>query len=267
MTSGQFVAFMGCVALASALQNITGFALALILLGLTGLFNLAPLPDIANVAMVLSLANAVMQLRGAHKSLQWSAWRETVAGSVFGVAAGVALLDWLSANVVMLLRLLLGIVVIACAIVVLRRTKPVETPSSRASFAGFGFLSGLLGGLFSASGPPLVYHYYRQPWQLQSLRDTLVASLSFGSLLRLLMVVPTGQFSTRAWWLSAASVPLVMAITWWSRRRPPGWPRETVLKVVCALLIVTGIGLIGPAAHALAGSPSPQPAPAGGRGS
>jgi hypothetical protein len=37
--------------------------------------------------------------------------------------------------------------------------------------------------------------------------------------------------------------------------------------VVCALLIVTGIGLIGPAAHALAGSPSPHPSPAGGRGS
>lgn len=251
MTTAQFVGFMLCVALASSLQNITGFALALILLGLTGLFNLAPLPDVANVAMVLSLANAVMQLRGTHKSLQWAAWRDTVAGSVFGVAAGVALLDWLSANVVMVLRLLLGLVVIGCAIVVLKRTKPVEQPSSRRSFGGYGFVSGLLGGLFSASGPPLVYHYYRQPWELESLRDTLVASLSFGSLLRLLMVVPTGQFSARAWGLSAASVPLVMFITWWSRRRPSRWRRETVLKVVCALLIVTGIGLVGPALHAL----------------
>jgi uncharacterized protein len=251
MTVGQFIAYLLCVALASALQNVTGFALALILLGLTGLFDLAPLPDVANVAMVLSLANAAIQLRGAHKSLQWKAWRDTVFGSVFGVGAGVALLEWLSANVVMVLRLLLGVVVIGCALVVLMRTKPVEQPSSRTSFGGYGFLSGLLGGLFSASGPPLVYHYYRQPWELESLRDTLVASLSFGSLLRLLMVVPTGHFSLRALWLSAASVPLVMGITWWSRRRPGRWRRETVLKIVCALLIVTGVGLIGPAVRAL----------------
>ena len=48
MTAWQFVAFLACVALASSLQNITGFALALILLGLTGLFNLAPLVMIAD---------------------------------------------------------------------------------------------------------------------------------------------------------------------------------------------------------------------------
>lgn len=251
MTAWQFTAFLLCVALASSLQNITGFALALILLGLTGLFDLAPLPDAANVATVLSLANAAMQLRGTHKSLQWKAWRDTVTGSVFGVAAGVALLAWLSANVVMVLRLLLGLVVMACAIVVLVRSKTLERPSSRPSFGGFGFLSGLLGGLFSASGPPLVYHFYRQPWDLDSLRDTLVACLSFGALLRLAMVVPTGQFSLHAVRLAAAALPLVVGITWWLRRHPPAWRRETVLKIVCALLLVTGAGLIGPALGAL----------------
>jgi len=251
MTAWQFVAFLACVALASSLQNITGFALALILLGLTGLFNLAPLPDVANVATVLALANAAIQLRGTRKSLRWAVWRDTVSGSVFGVAAGVALLAWLSANVVMVLRLLLGLVVIGCAIIVLVRTKPLAGESSRVSFGGYGFLSGLLGGLFSASGPPLVYHFYRQPWHLDSLRDTLVASLSFGALLRLALVIPTGQFSARALWLSAVTVPLVMAITWVMRRYPPAWPRETVLKVVCALLVVTGVGLIGPAVAAL----------------
>ncbi|GAB3653737.1 TSUP family transporter [Ramlibacter alkalitolerans] len=251
MSALQFAGFLVCVALASSLQNITGFALALILLGLTGLFELAPLPDVANVATVLSLANAAIQLRGTHKSLRWSAWRHTVSGSVFGVAAGVALLAWLSANVVMVLRLLLGVVVIACAIVVLVRTLPRATQSSGISFGGYGFLSGLLGGLFSASGPPLVYHFYRQPWDLDSLRDTLVASLAFGSLLRLALVIPTGQFSPRALWLSAVTVPLVMTITWWMRRHPPAWRRETVLKVVCGLLLVTGAGLIGPAVAAL----------------
>jgi hypothetical protein len=251
MTVWEFAGFLACVALATCAQSVTGFALALILLGLSGLFDLAPLAEVANVATVISLCTAAVALRGARDSLDRPIMRATIMGSVFGVAAGVALLAWLSANVVMVLRLLLGLVVIACAIVVLVRARPLPQRSSKASFHGFGFVSGVLGGLFSASGPPLVYQFYRQPLALDAVRDTLVASLAAGGLIRLVMVVASGQFNARSLGLSAAAVPLAMGITWWLRRRPPAWPRETVLKVVCVLLVVTGVGLIGPALQAL----------------
>ncbi|MDB5953871.1 TSUP family transporter [Ramlibacter sp.] len=251
MSGWQLAGFLLCVAIATWAQSITGFALALILLGLASLLQLAPLPDVANVAMVLSLASAAVALRGSRRSLNRGIWRATVSGSVVGVAVGVAIMGWLQANVVMLLRLLLGVVVIACAVVVLLRAKTLPRTSSRLSFGVFGFLSGVLGGLFSASGPPLVYQYYRQPLSLDEVRDTLVATLAAGSLVRLGMVVPAGHFSLRSLLLCALSVPLAMAVTWWMRRHPPAWRRETVLKVVCALLIVTGVGLIGPAVKAL----------------
>lgn len=69
MTVWEIAGFLACVVVATCAQSITGFALALILLGLTSLFHLASLPDVANVATVLSLASAVVALRGAHKSL------------------------------------------------------------------------------------------------------------------------------------------------------------------------------------------------------
>jgi hypothetical protein len=253
MSYWQFAAFLGCVALATCAQSITGFAMALILLGLTSLLELAPLPDVANVATVLSLASAAIALRGTRRSLDWAIWRPTVSGSVFGYGAGVALLAWLNANVVTVLRLLLGLVVIACAVIVLLRAAPLARRSSPASFRGFGFVSGVLGGLFSASGPPLVYQFYRQPVSLDVVRDTLVAALATGSLVRLAMVVPSGQFSLRSLLLCAASVPIAIGLTWWLRTHPPAWPRETVLKIVCALLMVTGVGLVGPAVRALLG--------------
>ena len=251
MSGWQLAAFLLCVAIATCAQRITGFALALILLGLTSLFELAALPDVANVATVLSLASAAIALRGTGQSLDWPIWRATVTGSVFGYGLGVALMAWLSANVVVLLRLLLGVVVIACAVVVLVRTHPLAQRSSRWSFRGFGLVSGVLGGLFSASGPPLVYQFYRQPLALDTVRDTLVATLAAGSLIRLAMVVPAGQFSARSLLLCVLSVPVVVGITWWLRRHPPAWRRETVLKIVCALLVVTGVGLIVPAVGAL----------------
>ncbi|HEX7889995.1 MAG TPA: TSUP family transporter [Ramlibacter sp.] len=252
LTAWQAAGFLVCVAIATAAQSITGFALALILLGLTGLFELAPLPDVANVATVLSLASAAVALRaGAVRSLDRKMVQATVSGSVFGVGSGVILLAWLSANVLMVLRLLLGIVIVACAVIVLVRTKPLAQRSSNASFHGFGFLSGLLGGLFSASGPPLVYQFYRQPLSIEQVRDTLVATLAAGSLIRLAMVVPSGQFSVRALGLAVAAVPLAIGVTWWMKRHPPAWDRKAVLKIVCVLLVITGVGLVGPAVHSL----------------
>jgi hypothetical protein len=251
MTAWQVAGFLACVAVATSAQRMTGFALALILLGLTSLLDLAPLPDVANVAMVLSLANAIIVLRTAHRSVDWSVLRATAWGTVPGVALGVVLLGWLDAGLVVALRLLLGLVIIACALVVLMRTKLLPQRSSNASFGGFGLLSGLLGGLFSASGPPLVYQYYRQPMALPALRDTLTGALAVSSLLRLVMVVPTGQFSARSAMLCALALPLTTAITWWFQRHPPGWSRAAVLKLVCALLLVTGAGLVVPAMQAL----------------
>jgi uncharacterized protein len=251
MTAAQTALFLVCVAVATCAQSLTGFALVLILLGLCGLFELAPLADVANVGTVLSLASAAVALRGSLRSLDWKSLRATAAGTVVGVSAGVFLLGWLSANWVMLLRLLLGVTVIGCAVVVLLRTEPLPRRSSNAAFTVAGLVSGVLGGLFSAAGPPLVWHFYRQPLPLNAIRDSLVAALAAGSLLRLLLVVPTGQFSLRSLSMCLMAVPLSMAVTWWMRRHPPAWPRATVLKLVCALLLVTGAGLLGPALRAL----------------
>jgi len=98
---------------------MTAFALALILLGLASLLELAPLPDVANVAMVLSLATAVIVLRTAHRSVDWSVLRATAWGTVPGVALGVMLLGRLDAGLVVALRRLLGLVIVACALAVL----------------------------------------------------------------------------------------------------------------------------------------------------
>jgi uncharacterized membrane protein YfcA len=157
------------------------------------------------------------------------------------------LLGWLSANVVAVLRFLLGLTVIACAVIVLLEAAALPRRSPRAVFKAWGFVSGILGGLFATGGPPLVYHLYRQPMELKAVRDTLVATLAFSSLARLAVVLPTGQFSLNALQLCLLAVPLVFGLTWWLERHPPVWSRTAVLRLVCALLMLTGAGLAGPA--------------------
>lgn len=247
MTIWQTALFLLCVALASCAQSLSGFAFALILLGLAGLLELAPLADLANVATVLSLANAQVALRRSGKTLDVPAFRDMSMGGLIGILAGVLLLDWLGSSVILGLRLLLGLTVVVCAIIVLLDTAALRERSSAATFRLWGALSGLLTGLFSAGGPPLVYHLYRQPMEQRTVRDTLVATLAAGSLARLLIVLLSGQFSLNALKLCLLAVPLVFALSWWLERHPSGWSRAAMLKLICFLLLLTGGGLIVPA--------------------
>jgi len=249
MSIEQGVVFLLCVALATWSQALTGFAFSLILLGLVGVLHLVPLADAANAANLLSLVQAWAALRGgARKSVDMQVLRNTMNGSVFGVAAGVMLLGWLSSNVVELLRLLLGLTILACAVMLMLHARPRAERSSPAVFRAVGVVSGLMSGLFSTSGPPLVYHFYRQPMTPQSIRHTLVACFALASLVRLAMVVPSGQFSLHSLYLALLAAPLVVLVTAWVRRAPPPWSPRVVQAIVCGLLVIAGVALAGPAA-------------------
>jgi uncharacterized membrane protein YfcA len=249
MTVLQVVIFLACVAAATAAQGMTGFAFALILVGLSSALRLVPLADSVNVATILGIISVGTALYGRRAALNWGILRPTSAGLVAGTAAGVALLAWLSATVVGLLQLLLGLTIIACAAVVYLRTDPLPEVSSKSAFAVYGVLSGLLGGLFAATGPPLVYHFYRQPLAVAVIRETLVAAIGLAAMLRLAMVLAGGQFSTLSLLLSMLGAPVAIGVSWWIRRHPPRWQRASVLRVVCVLLVLAGISLIVPAAR------------------
>src|SRR3546814_17478281 len=116
MTWIDHMLFLGCVALATYAQTMTGFAFGLVLLGLTGLFSLAPLPEVSNVVSMLTLANAVVALGRARSHLSWSLIRPPLIGSLAGVALGVFALDWIRGHTSLLLRWLPGCPILACPI-------------------------------------------------------------------------------------------------------------------------------------------------------
>src|SRR5215470_3980416 len=88
--------FLTFVALAVYAQNLTGFALALILLGLIGATDLVPLTDAVNAVTVMVLATAGMFLyRRWPVQLERSLW-PAVASNIVGAIAGTILLTWLA---------------------------------------------------------------------------------------------------------------------------------------------------------------------------
>jgi len=247
MTLFDAFLFFACAALATTVQTLTGFAMGLVLLGLVGALHIVPLTDAANVASVLAIANAWIVLRGPNGMYDRPAWRDTLVGSLAGVVIGVALLHWLSGSVVSVLRVLLGLTILACAVLLLMQTRPLPERSSRRSFGVYGLVAGLMSGLFSTAGPPLVYQFYRQPMPLAAIRQTLSAVFACNAVLRIVLVVSTGQFSLHALGLSVLTLPLVLGLTAWLSRHPPKWSPRLVRNLACALLIFTGAGLVLPA--------------------
>jgi uncharacterized protein len=243
--------FLMFVALAVYAQSLTGFALALILLGLIGATDLIPLTDAVNVVTVIMLATALTFLwRRWPLRLERSLW-PAVASSVIGTVTGTILLNWLAGAAHEVLRLVLGLSIVVCALLLWRAAEPRKTVSSRGAFVLAGGVSGLLGGMFSAPGPPLVYLMYRQPLAHARVQVSLVLFFGIGALLRLIIMVPAGQFSTYAVELAAEAIPVVFLVTSVAAARPLPLSPKLLKAVVCLLLVASGAGMISAALSAM----------------
>ncbi|WP_304351715.1 sulfite exporter TauE/SafE family protein [Comamonas testosteroni] len=240
----QIVFFMALVGLAAFCQNLTGFAFGLIFVGVAGATGLMNIADAANVACLLSIINGVSYMRAYRFEPDWAMLKPMLISSVLGVVGGVLLLQWLSGNTLNGLRMLLGLVIVLCAMLLLMQKKALERPSGPVALWVAGVSSGLLGGLFATPGPPMVYHLYRQPLDRLLVRHCLFAMFVSCSLLRAAMVAVEGQLNWAVMGWTALAFPVVTGVTWWSARHPPAWPRRLVEWLVCGLLILSGASLL-----------------------
>jgi uncharacterized protein len=238
------LAFMACVAVATSAQNLTGFAFGLVLLGLTSALHVASVADAANAAMLLTLVNAWTFFRHEREPPPWRLVRPVIVGSTVGVVAGVLLLGWLSGSAVAVLRGLLGLCIVACAALLLLQATPLATRSSPRAFLSVGVLSGLLGGMFSSSGPPIVYQMYRQPIARDTVRRALLLVFGLNALVRLAIVLPSGLFGLHALLLAACAAPVVHLVTRLHQRHPPTLSPGLLRRLVAGLLFASGGALM-----------------------
>jgi len=160
------------------------------------------------------------------------------------VLIGLALLTWLASHFYHVLRMLLGASIIACAALLWRAGQPLPQPSGPGYFAAIGAISGLLGGLFAAPGPPLVYAVYRQPWPLARMQESLIFSFAMAAALRVTIVASSGHFSRLALLLALEAIPVTLLVTAFSATRAPPISPAAVKNLVCMLLIIAGASML-----------------------
>ncbi|TKW65275.1 MAG: sulfite exporter TauE/SafE family protein [Paracoccus denitrificans] len=239
--------FWAIAALAAWVQTLTGFALGLILMGATGALGLMPVPHAAAITSLLVLVNAVIVLSKGWRDVDRAALRLILMGAFPSLIVGFFLLNWLAGSSLGLVQLLLGIVIAGSAAQLAARQSPRETRSPPFTFFLSGLIGGLMGGLFATTGPPVIWHLYRQPMQLAAVRVTLVSVFFLTQILRTGLVITNGGITQSLLISAAGAAPAVVLGTWLARSLPPPISPATIRKVALLLLFLSGVSLIASA--------------------
>lgn len=237
-------ALLGVIAIGTYFQTVTGFGLGMIVIGVSSGFGLAPISLVAAIISLVTLMNSAVALPGRLHHVDWPAMRFVLGGVLPSAVAGVLLLEYMSVAAATLLQLLLGITIIYSGVVFMLRPEPLVQRSSNRSFFFSGFLSGLFGGLFGMAGPPVIFHFYRQPFDLAMVRHMLLLTFAFTAGTRTVFAGTRGTFTPEVWVLIGFTVPLVALATLAGRRYPPPFSQLTMRRIAFGVLVVIGGGLV-----------------------
>lgn len=238
---GALLTLLVIMAVAGYLHTVSGFGLGMIVIGAAGGFGVAPVPVLAILVSLVTLVNSAVALPGGWDGLGWRRVLALATGIVPSIIVGVWLLSWLSSTYTVLLTILLGALVFYGGISIGMDPRPLKKPSPSWTFAVSGTFSGLCGGLFGVAGPPVIYHCYRQPLPMQTIRQLLILCFAITSGVRTLFVASQGGLTMEVWVFAFWSMPVVAVATWLGRRYPvPVSPR--MMRRV-AMLALIGLGL------------------------
>lgn len=244
MDTATLIPFLALVALGTYVQTVSGFALGLIVMGTVTTLQLAPVHFTAVVISVISLFNTLLALRHSHHHVQWREVTWVLLGMLPAVVAGVILLGTLSSRSTQLLHTLLAAFILVGATLLLLKPHPRQQASGPLSALFIGTIAGLFSGLFSTAGPPMVYHLYRQPYSVATIRSTLFSVFAISTSARILYVGWEGGISASMWQMSLWCLPVVMVATWLGRHFPPPLADIGMRRLAYGLLLLLGLSLL-----------------------
>lgn len=245
MSATSLTLFLLIVAVASYLQALTGFALGIFAMGGVIALEVSSLPTAAMVINVMMICNVVLALRSSWRFIAGRLFFYTMAGVIPGTIIGLWVLDHLTGSHFYILQGVLGVLIMGAGATLFMRPIPLDVQSPSTSFARIGVLGGIFGGLYSIPGPPVVYHFYRQPIKIESLRATLLAVFGVMSLFRFSFVALQGGLTDEVVQLAGLSVPIVIIVTLLYLRFPPNFSEVVVRRSAFVLLTLTGLFIIG----------------------
>lgn len=237
----NFAVFATIAAFAGYVQATTGFAFGLIMIGACSIFGLYSIEFTAAFVSFSAFVSALISMRGNTGHIRWDITLALLLGSAPATLLGFYGLGYLSDNDAELLKRILGITILCAGALLMFNPSRYPRVGGRPGFVFYGFLGGLMGGAFSVPGPPIVYHLYRQPIPIATIKASLLLIFSSAFLMRILMFLLDDAHSQEVIKISIFSFPAVLIGTLIGKHLPPALSDQNIRR--CAFLLLSGMGM------------------------
>lgn len=218
---------------ASVLRGFTGFGFGL---SAVPLLSLAlPPTKVVPFVTVLQVLIGVLGLRAAWRITDWRAVLGLAPGLVLGVPLGVLVLTEVPPNGV---RLAIGLLIALSVVVLWRRVRLPPRPSRGVTLAA-GLVSGVMNGLASMGGPPVVVYLLALSSEAAVVRASSIVYFLFAAVVTAIPMAMRGLVDREVLLWSVASIPVLLVGSalgsWAFDRARPQYHRLTALVVLSVL--------------------------------
>jgi uncharacterized membrane protein YfcA len=207
MISGLILPMTGVFA-ASVLRGFTGFGFGLAAVPLLSLA--LPPAQVVPLVVTLQVIIGISGLRAAAAECDWRAVAMLIPGLVLGVPIGLLILTELPPDLV---RLMIG-AIIACSVWLIHRgIRLPPNPSRLVSFA-VGLASGMISGLASMGGPPVVVYLLALGHTAARMRATSIVYFMLSGCISLIPMSLRGLITRDILIWVVTSLPVLFGGSW-----------------------------------------------------
>ncbi len=235
MTSSLILTMTGVLA-AALLRGFTGFGFGLAAVPLLSVA--LPPAQVVPLVVTLQVIVGLGGLRQATGGCDWGAVRLLAPGLVLGVPVGLLILTELAPNLV---RLVIGLI-IALSVVLLYRGARLPPKPSRLLTGCVGLASGIISGLASMGGPPIIVYLMALGHSAHRVRATAMVYFMLAGCVSLVPMMLRGMITRDTLIWAAASVPVLFGGSWIGtlafHRAKPRHHRLTALVTLTILAVI-----------------------------
>lgn len=224
---------------ASTVQASTGFGLAIISLPLISMFF--PMQTAVVSISLLSLCLSSQIAWKLRKNIDFKFIIAPLVLVFIGRTVGLYLL--MNTPPLILKKVLGGLLIVLALYFILCKNK-IKIKPTILNGSVAGGLSGVLGGLFGMSGPPLVVYYLAGTKDKQTYNASLQATFAIGNIYTLILYLVVGNITNDVLILTGSGIAAVTIGAFIGLKLFRRLNQNTLTKIIYAMLIAMGIMFI-----------------------
>lgn len=196
-----------------------------------------PMQEIVPLLVICSLVINLMMLSALFRHVKLKLISVLLIGGFFGIPVGIWLLGWLPGSY---LKQIAGLLIILLSLF-LFSGKRLHLKAPQRFYLPIGFVSGIMQGSLSLSGPPLVLFFSNEGIDKQSFRASLTAYFTAINVLTLPGFMLSGALNQAVWHASVLTLPGMMIGIWLGMRVANKLPEITFKKISLGLMAIAGV--------------------------